>query len=110
MYRSPAESPEISKARMRSHLDVVLDRKFRCSVHDQRIACMKSAGHVRGTHDGQHFGIVAESIDPKALAKVAVQVDNHARLLTPTQWSSSDRCPIRDGQIVVYRKQMSFDD
>src|SRR6516164_5497091 len=70
-----AKTPDIKKARMSAYPNTVLLGAADGVKHDQRIAAVKTASDIRRGHDLQHLGVAAHGPGAKALAHVAIQVD-----------------------------------
>jgi hypothetical protein len=74
-----AKAPEIEKAGMRADADAIVFCPLERAMHHQGIPGVEPTGDVGGGNDLEHAGVIAERIDAKSFAHVAVDVDHSHR-------------------------------
>lgn len=103
----PPEADEIHEGRMRAHGDPGLPGQADGAAHDNRIARVEPAGHVRRRHRLQHLAVIADRVGAEAFAHVAVEVqgDRHSLppgILPPGPPDGSSVC------LIAYRIQVVY--
>ena len=79
--RAPAESPEIVVAGMGADRDPAFYCQPHRAVHDDRIAGVETAGHVRRGDDLEDLLVAPEVVIAEAFAHVTVEVDAHTAIV-----------------------------